>query len=232
MQDSDSIKYQDCLRRDIIERYPLISEELPIDDERAVSHLSWDSATRNKVDHLKEVVKSMRIVRPDGNCFYRAFATRLIELAHVNPDLKQKLLASFAHVPESMEEFRDVFFDVLNDNQDPVYLDSSTDLYVIAFMRLLTSQQLRENSDDYIPYLTSPFTSIDDFCRKEVEPMHRESDQIEITALAHKLRVSVNVYYIDRSSEQFANVIKIGPTPSSEVISLVYKPGHYDILYV
>ena len=41
--DSDTIEYQDSLRREIEIRYPLLSKMLDLRDPRAMAHLSWDA---------------------------------------------------------------------------------------------------------------------------------------------------------------------------------------------
>ena len=101
--DADTIEYQDTLRREIEYRYPLLSEVLDLSDPRAMSHLSWNSGkcqppfelsilvTKIKYDHLRDAANGVRIVRPDGNCFYRAYAMRLIEV--VLHDLPSRVLA-------------------------------------------------------------------------------------------------------------------------------------------
>lgn len=90
------------------------------------------------------------------------------------------------------------------------------------------------------PYLKTQF------CKSAVEPMSEESDHVQIIALSDALGVPIRVVYLDRSSCE-NNSINVNhhdfiPT-SSEVgnsdvskttnpsITLLYRPGHYDILY-
>lgn len=77
--------------------------------------------------------------------------------------------------------------------------------------------------------------------------MGEESDHVHITALSDALGVAIRVVYLDRSSCDNGSVSVnhhdfiplAGDTSSSTVgteavnpfITLLYRPGHYDILY-
>jgi ubiquitin thioesterase protein OTUB1 len=78
--------------------------------------------------------------------------------------------------------------------------------------------------------------------------MGEESDHVHITALSDALGVPIRVVYLDRSSCDSGGVSvnhhdfipTVGDLPnasgSSETvtpfITLLYRPGHYDILYL
>jgi ubiquitin thioesterase protein OTUB1 len=65
---------------------------------------------------------------------------------------------------------------------------------------------------------------------QEVEPMYKESDHIHIIALSAALNVGVRVRYMDRgeAAEVIAHDFPEGIHPA---VHLLYRPGHYDILY-
>lgn len=65
---------------------------------------------------------------------------------------------------------------------------------------------------------------------KEVEPMSKESDHIHIIALAQALDVSILVEYMDRGEGGTVNH-HVFPEGGDPRIFLLYRPGHYDILY-
>ena len=73
---------------------------------------------------------------------------------------------------------------------------------------------------------------------QEVEPMGRESDHIHIATLTTSTDVPVRVEYMDRgTSGSNQNELSVNhhdfPSDSSPPkICLIYRPGHYDILYV
>lgn len=80
--------------------------------------------------------------------------------------------------------------------------------------------------------------------------MGEESDHVHITALSDALGVTIRVVYLDRSSCDKDGGVSVNhhdfvPTPSdgatadtsdtgsepNPFIFLLYRPGHYDILY-
>ncbi len=60
--------------------------------------------------------------------------------------------------------------------------------------------------------------------------MYRESDHIHISALTKALDISVCVEYMDRGNGGQVNS-HCFPEDSNPSIHLLYRPGHYDILY-
>lgn len=70
-----------------------------------------------------------------------------------------------------------------------------------------------------------------DFCHQEVEPMYKESDHIHIMAACAAMNTGVRVVYMDRGVNRSVTEHDLpeGTTPS---IHLLYRPGHYDILYL
>lgn len=70
-----------------------------------------------------------------------------------------------------------------------------------------------------------------EFCRRVVEPMNKESDHIHITALCSALEIGIRVRYMDRSLQGGVNAHDFPENLSRPVVHLLYRPGHYDILY-
>lgn len=66
---------------------------------------------------------------------------------------------------------------------------------------------------------------------KEVEPMYRESDHIHITALTQALNVPVSIIYLDRANQDQVTVHNFPEDCASPSINILYRPGHYDIIY-
>lgn len=101
--------------------------------------------------------------------------------------------------------------------------------YVVVYLRLITSGKLQEDADFYQHFIEGDFT-IAEFRHQEVEPMYKESDHIHIIALCTALKVGVRVEYLDRGegSQVKAHDFPEGTEPT---VYLIYRPGHYDILY-
>ncbi len=66
--------------------------------------------------------------------------------------------------------------------------------------------------------------------------MHVESDQIHIVAMANAFGISIKVANLDASICEGINYHEItsmfGLVDDAFVVSLLYRPGHYDILYL
>lgn len=69
-----------------------------------------------------------------------------------------------------------------------------------------------------------------DFCHQEVEPMYKESDHIHIIAACAALNTGVRVVYMDRGNNKSVTEHDF-PEGCTPAVHLLYRPGHYDILY-
>jgi len=108
--------------------------------------------------------------------------------------------------------------------------DEGISNYLVAFMRLLTSKQMKKEADIYINYIDEQ-VDVAEFCALEVEPMFKESDFVHIHALSKAMNVIVRIVYLDRSVKDDISVHDFPEESSSPVIHLLYRPGHYDLLY-
>ena len=108
-------------------------------------------------------------------------------------------------------------------------------------LRLITSAYIRTHTDLFAPFLLSPQTLLplttEEFCRQEVEPCGKEADHAQIMALAEALSVGVRVAYLDRSELHTAkgdviNWVEFGrdTTEQSAPLTLLYRPGHFDVV--
>lgn len=60
--------------------------------------------------------------------------------------------------------------------------------------------------------------------------MYRESDHIHIIALTNAINVSVGIIYLDRTDQEKATPHNF-PEDSQPTNFILYRPGHYDIIY-
>ena len=60
--------------------------------------------------------------------------------------------------------------------------------------------------------------------------MYRESDHIHIIALTNALNTPVGITYLDRTEQEKATPHNF-PDDSNPNINILYRPGHYDIIY-
>lgn len=124
--------------------------------------------------------------------------------------------------------------------------DQGVSDYVVMFFRFITSAEIQLRADFFAPFILG-LNNMDPikFCRTSVEPMGEESDHIHITALTDALRVPVRVVYLDNSPTGSSDTAEVnvhdffpgnlGASGTGEreepFIALLYRPGHYDILY-
>ncbi|RKP36679.1 peptidase C65 Otubain-domain-containing protein [Dimargaris cristalligena] len=112
---------------------------------------------------------------------------------------------------------------------------------IVVYLRMLTSAFLRQHQDDYLPFLEGEPDMVR-FCTGQVEAMGVESEEIHLIALTRALGVSLRVVYLDgspRASESgrpvtihpFPNAEECAANASSGVVTLLYRPGHYDLIY-
>ncbi|KAF9048051.1 cysteine proteinase [Hymenopellis radicata] len=108
---------------------------------------------------------------------------------------------------------------------------------IVVYLRLLTSAQIRMDPDTYAPFLFHPELGeqmeVRDFCESFVEAVSKEADHVQMTALSRALEINVNVAYLDgRNPNGQVDFVEFRNPPDSmdTPITLLYRPGHYDIL--
>ncbi|KAL7978208.1 hypothetical protein Chor_014747 [Crotalus horridus] len=229
---------QDRIQQEIAVQNPLVSERM----ELTVLYKEYaddDHIYQQKIKDLLKKYSFIRKTRPDGNCFYRAFGFSHLEaLLEDGKELQRKeVLVAQGFTEFTIEDFHNTFMDLIEQVEKQTTLsellasfnDQSTSDYLVVYLRLLTSGYLqRENK--FFEHFIEGGRSIKEFCQQEVEPMCKESDHIHIIALAQALNVSILVEYMDRGEGGTTNP-HVFPEGSEPRVYLLYRPGHYDILY-
>lgn len=206
-----------------------------------------DEIYQQKVKDLRSKYRNIRKTRPDGNCFFRAFSFAYMEslLNDKNEYARFKNIA--VHSKEALvslgfqrftiEDFHDTFMEVLKkieeniavDDLIKVFNDQGYSDYIVVYMRLLTSGQLQREESFFSSFIDGERT-VQEFCKQEVEPMYKESDHIHVISLTRNLGVGVRIQYMDRGVGGKVNAHDF-PEDKEPRIHLLYRPGHYDILY-
>lgn len=228
---------------------PLVGPQVPLDGLR--EQYADNPGFLPKVENLGARYSSMRRTRPDGNCFYRGYLFGIFEkvladkglhealLARARASLEYCLAAGYERI--AVEDFHEDFCASLErlgvegaDLGTIMDILEENDGYLVFWMRILTSSFLKRNADDYAPFLeTHP--SIERFCATEVDPVGVDADHLQITALSAQLQVPVCVVYLDQSAgdeaseHMFASTTESGSPP--DAVHLLYRPGHYDLIY-
>ncbi|BFZ64607.1 hypothetical protein YB2330_005754 [Saitoella coloradoensis] len=200
-----------------------------------------------KVEALSQKHSSYRKTRGDGNCFYRAFAMAYFESLLTRPSYNElsriqsittSTLDPAGFEPIAYEDFADVTYEILETLPHAVEEDLERRMAtpeesnaVVVHFRFLASAFMKLHPEDYEAFLEEPLQT---FCEKYVEAVGREADHIMIAALVRVLGVGVDVVYLDQGEglEPFVHEFRpAGNDSAGVVVRLLYRPGHYDILY-
>jgi len=202
-----------------------------------------------KLPSLEAKYSAIRRVRPDGNCFYRSFMLRLLEHLQENEKERARVLeiakgallylSKVGYEEMTIDTFTDYFTETLEklgeispDTLEAIFKDDDGEsTYLVWFGRLVCGGFLKHNEERFIPFIMDSFPDIATFVSREIEPMAKEADQPQVIALAEFFKIKTCVEYIDSSEENTASAHIFGPDKGSAIINLLYRPGHYEILY-
>jgi len=244
-QDELILKQQENIAAEIANQSKLVTDLQDFDS--LASDFQNDPAFSAKISEIAKNYSKLRRTRPDGNCFFRGFGFRLFEYLLEDEKKLEELKTVMNSAKEDMvqlgmpaftvEDFHDNFMDNLDrlKGEDKMSIKELEDLfndegmsnYLVVFLRLLVSKQLQKEADFYQNFIEGELP-LKDFCATEVEPMFRESDHIHIIGLTAATGVGVRVIYMDRGDKVLNHEFPEGTDP---LIHLIYRPGHYDIVY-
>lgn len=240
-----------------IKQQPLTSDLLPISSLKE-QYTNESANFRQGLKALEHDFSEIRAVRGDGNCFFRAFLYALVEklrdneseasrILHYFQDKSWKDVVAVGYDEMAIESFYDAVVDLCQRvvSSDPTALhdelneENGTSDYCTWYLRVVTAMHLKLHPDRFLPFLVqqqtdSAFLDINQFCARFVEPMGQESEEVQVLALAEAVGIRVHIKYLDgRPLEQNKKLTsyEFGPEESATKLTLLYRPGHYDILY-
>uniref|UniRef100_A0A8C0FXW0 ubiquitinyl hydrolase 1 n=1 Tax=Bubo bubo TaxID=30461 RepID=A0A8C0FXW0_BUBBB len=225
---------QDRIQQEIAVQNPLVSERL----ELAVLYKEYaedDHIYQQKIKDLLQKYSYIRKTRPDGNCFYRAFGFAHLEALLEDGQELQRfalLLHSFAR-PFTASSCPRTMLTQPCTALAHHYAASSSPCTSLPQLCTASRRPCTASECPCTPPLPSRALRTPPhplFPLQEVEPMCKESDHIHIIALARALHVSILVEYMDRGEGGATNP-HVFPEGSQPRVCLLYRPGHYDILY-
>ncbi|THU43948.1 hypothetical protein C4D60_Mb02t02240 [Musa balbisiana] len=155
-------------------------------------------------------------------------------------------------ISEIFSLFIDLLKSVIQENDNSIshelLLDKSCDQTfsdnVVLFLRMVTSGELRIRAEFFAPFAGVESTGMAKFCQDSVETMGEDCDHVHITALCDALGVPTRVECLDQSTSSSGDLtpkhhdfipMQSGASdagnPPVPLVTLLYRPGHYDILY-
>ncbi|KAL6712482.1 hypothetical protein ACN47E_000359 [Coniothyrium glycines] len=120
--------------------------------------------------------------------------------------------------------------------------DMGESMAIITYVKLLTSAWIQTHPDEYRHFM--PTDDVKAYCSMNIEPQACEADNIGIAALTDALvkpaGFGLEIWYLDRSpGEEINRSFHAEPTDhrhipiaNAPMLRLLYRPGHYDILYM
>lgn len=238
--------FENKLREEIENTSPLISNLLDF------SHLLSEYENTEFIIPITQIIskyKHIRTTRRDGNCFYRGYLYRLFEELALCKDatLYNKIMKVIEYSKDitsrqgyEWDVYED-FYTLFKEEIDRVYkidiqyvkeyLEKLFDNkekgnYLIVFVRLFIAAYLKENKVLYETFIYEQ--EFDMWVLKEVEAVDNECDQVQIMAVVNAFDIGVTIEYLNPGSVD-TMIFPEGST--SNFITLLYRPGHYDILY-
>mmetsp|Transcript_12190 Transcript_12190/g.22476 ORF Transcript_12190/g.22476 Transcript_12190/m.22476 type:complete len:643 (-) Transcript_12190:15-1943(-) len=233
----------------------------PLSAPQPVSVLKEDFPyAKNLVRKASELTQQgythLRKVRGDGNCFYRATFIGWVEALWQAPKTSAPLLrrwpeaSLFGELQTVYEELKPLL-EVVGGNPDAapellhrLLVDVRYDLCGIALIRLLVASFLEEQalraSDESsalgaaMAVQVAEYGNVENFLAAEVLPLGQEAEGTMLIAAATQLKARVHIAAFDSApgplaehtypSEDFSS-------PRGLAIRLLFRPGHYEVLY-
>lgn len=246
--DEAIMQQQRQIENEIAESQPLIGKKESLNV--LMKEFDGDLVYQEKVKKLQACYSFLRRTRGDGNCFYRAFGFAYMEqllqdkneFSRFRPlaEKSKDELVTLGFPQFTIEDFHSVFMEVLDkvgagcsvDELVNTFNDQGYSDYIVVYLRLLVSGHLQKENEFYSSFVEGNRT-IKEFCSQEVEPMGKESDHVHIISLTSATQVPVRIEYMDRGNASTPSVNHHDfPDGSNPHLRLLYRPGHYDILYL
>ena len=244
--DEEIIRFENDLKMEEAAQGPLVSPAMPL----AVLHDEFpDTNFAHKFKLLQSLhnFEQVRKCRRDGNCFYRAVAFNLIEAFKNKPELNiakfqekwNSKLKNVGYEPVIFEDFSESFWSFVTGNlstQEAWECDEYTSNMALMLLRLLTSAEIRSNPDDYAAFieLGAVDENLEKWCERCVDAVGVDADQVQLIALAKTIQIEIVVANLGSgmdSEDLQVTEFDFKQNKDDLVVCLLYRPGHYDILY-
>ncbi|KAK9909324.1 hypothetical protein WJX75_000535 [Coccomyxa subellipsoidea] len=270
--DDQIIAQENSIRAAEAEKRPFVGIVEPL-SALEEEYRQGSAVFRDKIRSLEMQYGSMRRTRGDGNCFFRSFMFAFMEQLVQNNDIPERnrvvtcirqwkaKLVAVGFQEMVFEDAMEIVIDQLNSlgtaeslsvaQLEHNFCEPMLSPMIIMLLRMLTSAEIQRRSDFFAPFIMGMCddeVSVEQFCRRYVEPMGEESDHVHIVALTNALLVPIRVVYLDRSTgaamagvgydsaainhhDFVPDSLGESPTPVNPRVHVLYRPGHYDILY-
>ncbi|PSS03193.1 peptidase C65 Otubain-domain-containing protein [Coniella lustricola] len=237
---------------------PRVGDKTPIDAITA-EYAKADPVYIAKTMALPQSYTHYRPVKGDGNCGWRAIGFCYFELLIKQgsqevvqgeqlrlSQLNDYLVNKGGYDPDMFMDFIESTFELFKDISDNIHspetalsiltstFNGDASMGILYHLRLLAASWLKGNRDQYEAWCEA---GIEGYCASMIEPPDREIEELGIVLLVEVLLKPVGfileIAYLDRSAGTEVNTHRFPETNDSlgPFVHLLYRPGHYDILY-
>ena len=271
--DADIIAWENQIKERQANTTMLIGDRIPL-QRLNEEYEQGSNVFKEKIEGLLPLYGSMRRSRGDGNCFFRSFIFAYLENLVITGDTVerdrisgklsslQKILVDAGYEDLVIEGPMELLLGLLgsiHDGADPLTVETleqnmrSDDVsnYIVFLLRIITSAEVKTHADFFAPFVIGlTGDSVEEFCRKSIDPMGEESDHIQLVALTNALEIPIRVVYLDGSGMMVpGEKLESSPSggalhvdvhdfipdgcsvaPEDICVHLLYRPGHYDVL--
>ncbi|KAF9404393.1 hypothetical protein BGZ94_004212 [Podila epigama] len=245
LTDEQILTQMQAIKDEEANAHPLVDSSMDLLELEA-EYANGSASFRNKIRNLADTHDRMR--RSRGDAFAFAWFERVMLAPH-KPELHENavraieesknllLAAEFEEL--AFEDFYEVTLKTLQDlvawNPDQLLETFQRDEIsnsIVMHLRLVASAYLKTHREEYEAFLEFGQT-MDEYCSMHVEAMGRESEEMMVIALTKALHVSIEVAYLSGNDSDEVNFLPFLPDtqPYMPPLVLLYRPGHYDILY-
>lgn len=202
--------------------------------ERAVFHKKFIQEHEHYNYKLNDF-REYREVLKDGNCFYLSIAVKFIEFFRKNENkekwlsFKEKILNCFAEMKIESILYDDNLTTIeimLNEEVDVEDYEKYIWFEVVQFLKFAISVEMKMNEEKYQPFLFD--TTINEYCKKQVEPFFVEAGYIEIGVLVSVLPINIEVIDTTENSDEIRRIYG----DNDDVISILHTPNHFEPIYL
>lgn len=217
------------------------SKEIPLTEQYLSECFAYENAFKKGLK-LCSTFRAIRVVKGDGNCYYRACLFSFFEnlpqsqqssaLNTIHTDAKA-LFIKAGYDEFIYEDFLEPLSEIYQKEFALIDLFNAKEFsnQVIMLFRLIVAATLRVNRSDYEAFVNVTEHGTFDRYLTSVEGLGCESDDLAIAILCKFLKISCTIVVVDNrdTSKEEPEEHTFGYGDSMHIY-LLYRPGHYDIL--
>ncbi|KAJ3414683.1 OTU domain, ubiquitin aldehyde binding [Chytridiales sp. JEL 0842] len=255
--DEAILQYERKLKEELTGDQPLVSDRIDLASLEA-EYEGGAEVFKSKIQQLKQTCNGngmMRRIKKDGNCFYRAVSFSFCEniwklqgsewakYAIEKLQGTKAILKSAGYDEIITEDFYEPFEAAAikkdGEFEEKLLEQFCTDYVsdtIVCYLRLVTAAVLKNNADLFEAFILDSYPTLEAFISSQVEPMNIEADHVQIVAIANALGLKIKVANLDLSGStlNYHEFEPMEPCPISDqpTIQLLFRPGHYDLIYM